>query len=402
MRAMRPGGEPAQQYRALAMVQLQRIAGLEHCEPGVIARWVESGSLVRCVRGELLQRRDEPCHDVMLVVEGAAVIGRHLGQDDQHVFTYLRPGDLYGLVPLFDGGPHLHDAMAHESSVLLRVPLPVLAEAMRQHPPVQAALATHLAHRNRIAHDRLYDTVRLPLGARLARQLDFLGKYFGIRRPQGLHLSIRMSQADLANSLGASRQQVNAELRKFVERGLVSLARSAVVIRDAKALEASGWSNMPITQARPGSEAAPTKGSDGTDAAGAPTDFNLQGLRVLLVDDDAVVRLLLRTQLQQAGVDVDEADHGKAAVEKIVNAAHPYDLIVMDEHMPVLSGVAATRRIRAHQGSRGEPPTPILGVSSDAGRKDRRRFIAAGMNAHLAKPFGRDEFLQAVKLLLLP
>jgi CheY-like chemotaxis protein len=121
---------------------------------------------------------------------------------------------------------------------------------------------------------------------------------------------------------------------------------------------------------------------------------------VLVVDDDEVVRLLLRTQLQQAGVEVDEAPQGKAAVEKIVNAVQRYDLIVMDEHMPVLSGVAATRRIRAHQGSRGEPPTPILGVSSDAGRKDQRRFIAAGMNAHLAKPFGRDEFMQTVKLLV--
>lgn len=398
MRATTAGDEPAMQYRALAMAQLQRIAGLEHCEPRLIALWVDAGMLVRAMRGEVLQRRDDPCHGLLLVVEGAVVLGRHLGQPDQHVFTYLRPGDLHGLVPLFDGGPHLLDVMAHEPSVLLRVPAVALAEAMRQHATVRSALATHLAHRNRIVHDRLYDTVRLPLGARLARQLDFLGKYFGIRRPQGLHLSIRMSQADLASSLGASRQQVNAELRKFVERGLISLSRSAVVIHDAAALEASGWSNLPVTMTRPTPEGVPPAAA--AEAVPVSTDFRLQGLRVLLVDDDAVVRLLLRTQLQQAGIEVDEADHGKAAVEKIINAVRPYDLIVMDEHMPVLSGVAATRRIRAHQGSRGDAPTPILGVSSDAGRKDQRRFIAAGMNALLAKPFGRDEFLQAVKLLL--
>lgn len=398
MRATRSGDEPAQQYRALATAQLQRIAGLEHCEPGLIGLWVDAGILVRAMRGDLLHRRDDPCHGLFLVVEGAVVLGRHLGQPDQHVYTYLRPGDLHGLVPLFDGGPHLLDAMAHEPAVLLRIPAVAMAEAMRQQPAVRSALATHLAHRNRIVHDRLYDTVRLPLGARLARQLDFLGKYFGIRRPQGLHLSIRMSQADLASSLGASRQQVNAELRKFVERGLISLSRSAVVIHDAAALAASGWSNLPVTLTRPTRDGSPPAATP--EPAAPPVDFHLQGLRVLLVDDDAVVRLLLRTQLEQAGVEVDEADHGKAAVEMIVNAGRPYDLIVMDEHMPVLSGVAATRRIRAHQGSQGEAPTPILGVSSDAGRKDQRRFIAAGMNALLAKPFGRDEFLQAVKLLL--
>lgn len=361
--------------------------------------WVEAGHLVRSARGDLLQRRDEPCRYVLLVVEGALVVGRHLGQPDQHFYTYLRPGDLHGLIPLFDGGPLLHDAMAHEASVLLRIPLATLAEALRLHTPVRAALAMHLAHRNRILHDRLYDTVHLPLGARIARQLDFLGKYFGIHRPQGLHLSIRISQADLAATLGASRQQVNAELQKFVERGLISLSRSAVVIRDAKALEASGWSNLPVTLTRPAHDTAPSAPVD-RDASPAATDARLQGLRVLLVEDDEVVRLLLCTQLQQAGLEVDEAGHGKAAVEKVINAVRPYDLIVMDEHMPVLSGVAATRRIRAHQGSRGEAPTPILGVSSDAGRKDKRRFIAAGMNAHLAKPFGRDEFLKAVTLLL--
>jgi hypothetical protein len=49
MRATRPGDEPAQQYRALAIAQLQRIAGLEHCDPGLIALWVESGVLVRAL-----------------------------------------------------------------------------------------------------------------------------------------------------------------------------------------------------------------------------------------------------------------------------------------------------------------------------------------------------------------
>lgn len=398
MRATRPEAEPAHPYRALAIAQLQRIAGFDGSDPGVIRGWVDSGSLVRVARSEFVCRRDDVRHDLLLVVEGALVLGRHLGQSDAHVAYYLRPGDLQGLLPLFDGGPSVYDVMAHESSVLLRVPRGAVLEATQRHECVRDALVRHLAHRSRIVHDRLYDTVRLPLGARLARQLDFLGKYFGIERPQGLHLSIRVSQADLAASLGASRQQVNGELRKFAERGLISLSRTSIVIRDARALEASGHSNQPLTLTR-AAAGPPVRGSE----AAAP-NADPQGLllhrRVLLVEDDAVVRLLLATQLRQAGAEVDEATDGKAAVDKVMREPLGYDVIVMDEHMPTLSGVAATRRIRAHQGSQGRLPTPILGVSSDAGRKDTRRFIGAGMNAHLAKPFGRDEFIDAVVALL--
>lgn len=392
--------EPAASgYRALALAQLQRVAGLDTCEPALLGAWVDAGELMHLPRGAVICRRGQPCDGLLLVVEGALQVGRYLGQPDAHVLTYLGPGDVHGLVPIVDGGPQLHDMIAHEAAVVLLIPLERVQATLAQHPAVREAFEIQLAQRNRIANDRLYDAVSQPLSYRLARHLDFLGQFFGAARQEGVHVVIRVSQADLAHALGASRQQVNVELKKFEQRGLISLARGRVVIRDPQALLASGYSNLAFTQTRGADAPAPQVGP-GASTADA-IESTLRGRRVLLVDDDPVSRMVLAAELEQSGVQVDHVDHGAAAVELACAAAAPYTLIVMDEHMPGMSGSEATRRIRAHERAAGRAPTPILGVSSDAGRDDTRRFIAAGMNAHLAKPIRSEELLAALHALLV-
>ncbi len=390
---------PGEGYRQLAQAQLERVVGLDRCDPAVLASWVAASDLVQLPRGAVLWRRGEPVAGLLLVIDGVVAIGRNLTQKNGLLFTYLGPGDVFGLVSLLDGGTLVHDVVVHQPCVLMVVPAPLVTVSQRRDPAVREAFAVQLAHRSRIVYDRLFDVVSQPLPYRLARHLDFLGKSFGADRPQGVQVTIRISQADLARALGASRQQVNAELRKFEARGLVSVARAAIVLRDPEALESSSYSNLPVTLKRKGRSGAVGRARKRPPGDAPASAGELQDLRVLLVDDDAVNRLVLAAQLQQAGAQVDEAEDGEAAVAKAL-APLPYDVIVMDEHMPLLSGSEATRRIRAHEARQGRPATPILGVSSDAGRDHTRRFLAAGMNAHLAKPFLRDELLQALKRLL--
>lgn len=388
---------PGEGYRALAAAQLQRVAGLDACDPALMHNWVDAAKLVHVPRGAVICRRGAPCTELLLVIEGAVLMGRYLGQKDAHVVIYLRPGDLHGCLQILAGGPQIYDMMAHEASLLLSVPAELVKLSIAQHVAVREAFEAQLAHHYRIACDRLFDAVCQPLSYRLARQLDYLGKYFGAQRSEGLRISISVSQADLARALGASRQQVNAALKKFEQRGLISLARAKVVIRDPQALEAAGYSNLPFTLTRSAPEpAAPASARQDRRDGKA----ELRGRRVLLVEDDSVSRMIFATQIRGAGAQVDEAESGDMAVELVCAAAAPYDMIVMDEHMLGMSGSMATRRIREYQAQAGQSPTPILGVSGDAGRDDTRRFIAAGMNAHLAKPVGHTELVAAIKELL--
>uniref|UniRef100_A0ACD6A7K7 Uncharacterized protein n=1 Tax=Avena sativa TaxID=4498 RepID=A0ACD6A7K7_AVESA len=98
-------------------------------------------------------------------------------------------------------------------------------------------------------------------------------------------------------------------------------------------------------------------------------------VRVLLVEDEEIHRVVARAVLRAAGVEVDEAENGAEAVrrvrERVTGGA--YDLILTDKQMPVMDGHEATRQIRAMGVA-----TPIVAVSSDALPSDVQAFIAAG------------------------
>ena len=109
--------------------------------------------------------------------------------------------------------------------------------------------------------------------------------------------------------------------------------------------------------------------------------------RILVVDDQEAVREFTRKILARAGYEVALAGNGAEALAALDEA--DFDLILMDVHMPVMTGVAATRQIRAHEGPRAS--IPIIAFSGD-----EQSLAAAGVNDHIDKPFTRAELLAKV------
>jgi len=120
------------------------------------------------------------------------------------------------------------------------------------------------------------------------------------------------------------------------------------------------------------------------------TPFQFPGRRVLVVDDSVVNRLLLAAMLRVHGCEADVAPDGAVAVEAVLR--NPYDLILMDVHMPVMDGRAATRAIRA--AGRGE--VPILGISASRSADEVGLCAEAGMDGQLSKPFSSDDLATAL------
>jgi PAS domain S-box-containing protein len=111
---------------------------------------------------------------------------------------------------------------------------------------------------------------------------------------------------------------------------------------------------------------------------------DLQGLQVLLVEDNAVNQKLMRRILEKLGVAVTVADNGEAAIEKLT--ATRFEVVLMDCQMPVLDGYEATRRIRAGTAGPSARTIPIIALTAHALSGDRERCVAAGMNDYLTKP----------------
>ena len=122
----------------------------------------------------------------------------------------------------------------------------------------------------------------------------------------------------------------------------------------------------------------------------------LQGLHVLLVEDNDLNAEIAQFTLDRAGAIVTHAKDGESAVETFAaSAPYEYDVVLMDIMMPGIDGLEATRQIRALN-REDATTTPIIAVSANAFADDRRLSREAGMNAHLSKPVSSQELVEAL------
>ena len=122
----------------------------------------------------------------------------------------------------------------------------------------------------------------------------------------------------------------------------------------------------------------------------------LQGLRVLLVEDNDLNAEIAQFTLDRAGAVVTHVKDGESSVETFAaSEPHEYDVVLMDIMMPGIDGLEATRQIRALD-REDAATTPIIAVSANAFADDRRLSREAGMNAHLSKPVSAQELVEAL------
>ncbi|HTW47526.1 MAG TPA: response regulator [Acidobacteriaceae bacterium] len=116
---------------------------------------------------------------------------------------------------------------------------------------------------------------------------------------------------------------------------------------------------------------------------------------ILVADDRASSRELLRTVLERAGYAVIEAEDGEAAVER-AHSGNP-DLILLDLQMPKLDGYGVLAKLRSEERFR---TVPVLALTASAMSGDREKIMAAGFTDYLSKPAGPDLLREAVARLL--
>ncbi len=128
----------------------------------------------------------------------------------------------------------------------------------------------------------------------------------------------------------------------------------------------------------------------------------LAGKRILLVEDNELNREIAQEILVENGFEVETAEDGTIAVEK-VKSSKPgyYDLVLMDVQMPIMNGYDATKAIRSLD-DEGLKNIPIVAMTANAFDEDRRKAMESGMNDHVPKPFNVENLLSKIQKYVLP
>jgi CheY-like chemotaxis protein len=129
-------------------------------------------------------------------------------------------------------------------------------------------------------------------------------------------------------------------------------------------------------------------------AKGRNSARQLNGMRILVVEDNLINQQVADELLTAAGAIVSLAANGQLGVEAVAAAAPQFDVVLMDVQMPVLDGYGATRAIRSELGLTA---LPIVAMTANAMANDRDACLAAGMNEHIGKPF---DMAKLVSLLI--
>ena len=193
---------------------------------------------------------------------------------------------------------------------------------------------------------------------------------------------------------GMNGQETTVRIREKYGKDLVVIVVSAYDFQQAgdNALEAGAnlFLSKPIFQSSLCDLLMTLTGGKIAKPKEEPQKWSFAGKRVLLVEDNALNQIVAKGYLAKYNVVVDLAENGQIAVDKFL-ASEPgwYDAILMDIQMPVMDGYEATKVIRA-SGHPDAGAVQIIAQTADAFNEDIARALAAGMNAHVAKPIKPD------------
>jgi CRP/FNR family cyclic AMP-dependent transcriptional regulator len=197
---------------------------------------VDSMEETQLPRGEVLFHEGDSGDRVYVVIEGKVKLGRHASDGRENLLAILGPGQMFGELSLFDPGPRSATVTAVTDSVLLGLSQERLLSWLDGRPVVAHGLLAQLAGRLRRANDIVADLVFSDVPGRVAKSLLELSRRFGAPAEGGIRVAHDLTQEELAQLVGASRETVNKALADFSSRGWIRLEQRSVVLLDVDRL----------------------------------------------------------------------------------------------------------------------------------------------------------------------
>ncbi|GAB4069551.1 Crp/Fnr family transcriptional regulator [Angustibacter speluncae] len=187
-------------------------------------------------RGEALFDEGDAGDRLFVITAGKIKLGRTSSDGRENLLAVLGPGEMFGELSLFDPGPRTATATAVSDAEVVGLGHADLQAFLSGRPEVARHLLQALARRLRRTNDSLADLVFSDVPGRVAKALLDLSRRFGRQTDAGVLVAHDLTQEELAQLVGASRETVNKALADFASRGWLRLEARAVVLLDVDRL----------------------------------------------------------------------------------------------------------------------------------------------------------------------
>lgn len=191
---------------------------------------------VKISKGSILFAEGDEGDHLYVIVEGKIKLGTSSGDGRENLLSILGPGEMFGELSLFDPNPRTSTATAVTDAKLLSLGQTKLIPWLTENPRVSLNLLASLAQRLRRTNEAVGDLVFSDVPGRVAKALIDLGERFGKQTDDGLLVNHDLTQEELAQLVGASRETVNKALADFAGRNWLKLDGRAVLITDHERL----------------------------------------------------------------------------------------------------------------------------------------------------------------------
>lgn len=191
----------------------------------------------RLTKGEVLFSEGEPGDKLYVIESGKLKLGHTASDGRESIIAVLGAGEMLGELSLFDPGPRTATAVAVTPSKVLFMGHEALLPWLVGRPDLAVALLAALARRLRRTNEALADLVFSDVPGRVAKALLDLGSKFGEEAADGLVVRHELTQEELAQLVGASRETVNKALADFSQRGWIRIEQRSVTLLDLERLD---------------------------------------------------------------------------------------------------------------------------------------------------------------------
>jgi CRP/FNR family cyclic AMP-dependent transcriptional regulator len=190
----------------------------------------------RFARGDLIFQKDDPGQSLFIIESGSVRIYVPGTQGADLTLAVMGEGDFFGDMSLLDGRPRSASAAAAADAVLLSLERSDFSSLLQSRPDAAMSILAVIASRLRDSDQMASDLAFLDVSGRLARRLLDLSNTNGVQREDGVLLQVTLTQEELANMIGVTRESVNRNLSMFRRLGLIGREGRKIILRDPKGL----------------------------------------------------------------------------------------------------------------------------------------------------------------------